>query len=297
MSGIGKFMVPGSRLLKAIAYDRKAHRLRGLKWVHLLSKLALADDPHVVVEPGNYEGLECAWFSPKSRTSDSVILYLHGGGYAECSWRTHRSLISYLSHLSGMRILAINYRLAPEFPFPAAVEDTQRVMNALIKTYGREHVIVGGDSAGGGLALGSMLAMKDAGSELPVKAFALSPWLDLSVPLIDGEGHLNDDPMLDPEAVQVWAKRYLNGQHPHHPWASPVYGNLSGLPPMLIHVGEREMLLDESVRFVTLCREVGVNAHLRIFPQMVHVFQLMHTIIPEARESLKSIAEYLQPVH
>lgn len=293
MSGIGKFVVPGSRILKSIAYDRKRHRLRGLKMVHWLSKVAINDVSHVKIKPVTYAGLDSAWFLPNSINSDKVILYLHGGGYSVCSWKTHKSLISYICKKAGMKSLAINYRMAPEFPFPTAVEDTVKVVKKLIADHGNENVILGGDSAGGGLCFATLLALKQEGSPLPSKVFAFSPWLDLSVPLFSGEGHLNGDPMLDPEAVNVWAKRYLNGKDPKHPWASPIYGDLSGLPPFLIHIGEREMLLDESVSFASEAREKGVKANIRIFPDMVHVFQLMHSILPEAKESISEIAKFL----
>ncbi|MEX1188838.1 MAG: alpha/beta hydrolase [Bacteroidia bacterium] len=293
MSGIGKLMVPGSRLLKAIAYDRKKHRLRGLKIIQLLSKIALADDPKVKVQPYNFEGLDSAWFTPKTLKSDKVILYLHGGGYAVCSWRTHRTMISYLSRVSGMKILAINYRMTPEFPFPAAVEDATRALKVLMNEFGPEKVIVGGDSAGGGLSFAAMFSLKDQGLPLPGKAFALSPWLNLNVSLLDGKGSTHDDPMLDPEAVEIWAKRYLNGADALHHWASPALGNPENFPPFLIHVGEREMLLNESVEFTQKSRDAGVKASIRIFPDMVHVFQLMHTLVPEARESIKGISEFL----
>ncbi len=293
MSGIGKFVVPGSRILKAIVYDGKNHRLRGLKLVHMLSKIALADDKKVQVKPLKYAGLDSAWFTPKTISSERVILYLHGGGYSVCSWRTHRSMISYLSRLTGMKALAINYRMAPEFPFPRAVEDTVMVLKQLCEEYGAHNIAVGGDSAGGGLCFAAIHALKDEGFALPAKAFALSPWLDLSVPLKKGIGHLNDDPMLDPEAVEVWAERYLNGADSKHHWASPIYGDLENFPPFLIHVGEREMLLDESVEFASKAVDSGVKASIRIFPNMVHVFQLMHTIVPEAKESLKEISAFL----
>ncbi len=294
MSSIGKLVGPGSRILKLIAYDKKSHRLRGLKLIHWLSKIALVDDSKVHVRPTKYAGLDSAWFIPKRIVSDKIILYLHGGGYSVCSWRTHRSMISYISRLSGMKTLAINYRMAPEFPFPAAVEDTVMVIKKLTEEFGAGNIILGGDSAGGGLSFAAIHALKDEDYSLPFKVFAFSPWLDLSVPLKRGIGHLNADPMLDPEAVEVWANRYLNGADNKHPWASPINGNLENFPPFLIHVGEREMLLNESVEFTSKAIDSKVKASIRIFPDMVHVFQLMHAIVPEAKESLLEIASFLK---
>lgn len=286
-------MVPGSRLLKLVAYDRKRHRLRGLKMVNSLSKLALRSDPEVDVEKTKLCGLDTGVFTPKTLLSDRVLLYLHGGGYAVCSWETHRSMIEAICKYSGMKCYAINYRMAPKHPFPAAVEDAAACLIHLMDEIGPEKACIGGDSAGGGLAFAALMKLKELGKPMPVKAFAFSPWLDLSVPMFDEAGDPHEDPMLDPQAVKVWANRYLNGYHSQHPLASPLYGDTKDLPSFLIHVGEREMLLDEAVNFTAKARESGVDAHLRIFPDMVHVFQLMHMLVPEAKESLKEIAEFI----
>jgi acetyl esterase/lipase len=294
MSFTGKFMVPGSRLLKLVAYDRKRHRLRGLKMVNALSKLALRSDPEVDVEKTKLCGLDTGVFTPKTLLSDRVLLYLHGGGYAVCSWETHRSMIEAICKYSGMKCYAINYRMAPKHPFPAAVEDAAACLIHLMDEFGPEKACIGGDSAGGGLAFAALLKLKELGKPMPVKAFAFSPWLDLSVPMFDEAGDPHEDPMLDPQAVKVWAERYLNGYHNQHPLASPLYGDTKNLPSFLIHVGEREMLLDEAVNFTAKARESGVDAHLRIFPDMVHVFQLMHMLVPEARESLKEVSEFIR---
>lgn len=286
-------MVPGSRILKLVAYDRKTHSLRGLKMVETLSKLALRSDPEVDVKKIKFCGLDTGYFVPSTLKSDRVILYLHGGGYAVCSWETHRSMIEALSKYAGMRCYAINYRMAPEHPFPAAVDDAANCLSELIMEFGSERVCIGGDSAGGGLAFAALLKLKDQNKPLPAKAFAFSPWLDLSVPAFESGMNLHADPMLDPQAVKIWAERYLNGYHNQNPYASPLYGETEGLPAFLIHVGEREMLLDEAVEFTSKARQSDVDAHIRIFPDMVHVFQLMYKLVPEAKESLKEISEFI----
>lgn len=287
-------MVSGSRLLKAVAYDRKRHRLRGLKVVGALSKLALSSEKHVKIKPCIFEGLDSAWFIPDKLITNKVFLYLHGGGYAVCSWQTHQAMISHLAKISGTKALAINYRMAPEFPFPAAVEDACKVIKKLIEEHGYENVLVGGDSAGGGLTFAAMLMLKDKHEQLPYKAFAFSPWLDLSVPAYHNEAELHNDPMLDPEAVYVWANRYLKDEDPRNPYASPVFGDLKGLPPSLIHIGKNEMLLDESRLFVQRILASGGKIELKEWDNMVHVFQLMHRIVPEARASLIEIAAFIQ---
>jgi monoterpene epsilon-lactone hydrolase len=293
MSFLANWMVPGSRLLKSIAYDQKNHRLRGLKMVAVLSKFALGSDKHVKIEPCIFEGLEAAWFTPENLKSDRVYLYLHGGGYSVCSWQTHQTLISFLCKETGMKALAINYRMAPEFPFPAAVEDTSKVLEKLVNEFGAHNVLVGGDSAGGGLSIAAILYLKDLKKPLPLKAFTLSPWLDLSVPNYHQQIDTNEDPMLDPESVYVWANRYLKDANSQNPYASPIYGDLKGLPPIMIQVGKKEMLLDESRLFVKKARASGVDIHIHEWDKMVHVFQLMHRILPEARESLREVAHFM----
>ena len=293
MSFLANWMVPGSRLLKSIAYDRKSHRLRGLKMVGALSKFALVSDKHVKIKPCIFEGIEAAWFTPENLKSQRVFLYLHGGGYSVCSWQTHQTMISFLCKETGMKALAINYRMAPEFPFPAAVEDTSKVLEKLAIEFGAHNVVVGGDSAGGGLTIASMLYLKDQEKPLPLKAFTLSPWLDLSVPKYHEKSELNEDPMLDPEAVYVWANRYLKDADSQNPYASPIYGDLKGLPPIMIHIGKKEMLLNESRIFVEKAKSSGVDIQIHEWDQMVHVFQLMHRILPEARESLREVAQFM----
>ncbi len=294
MSLIGNFLSPGARIFKLLAYNGTRDELRGLGMIDWLSKRVIPDDPQVKVKKLLVEGMEAAWFEPKTILSNKVMLYFHGGGYCVCSWQTHRSLIGRLSRAAGMKTLAINYRLAPENPFPAALEDGLKAYQFLLKSNAPEKIVLAGDSAGGGLCMGLLLYLKQLDIPHPNKVIALSPWLDLSVPEESYAADLNQDPMLTIPAVKVWANRYLNTTHPQHPLASPLYGDLSGLPPLLIHVGEREMLLSDTIRFVEKAREAGVDAHMQLWPGMVHVFQFLHTIMPEAKQSIEELGSFLQ---
>ena len=294
MSFLGNLLSPGARVFKLLVYDQRNDQLRGLGLVDWLSKRVIPDDPFVKVTEAIIEGMDSAWFDPKTSKSNKVFLYFHGGGYSTCSWQTHRSLIGRLSRESGMKTLAVNYRLAPQNPFPAAVEDSVKAYRFLLQTYTPENIVIGGDSAGGGLCMATLLSIKQQDIAMPSRVMAMSPWLDLSVPSEELQQDFHNDPMLDGRAVKVWAERYLQTTHPHNPLASPVYGDLAGLPPMLIHVGEREMLLDDTVRFVERAREAGVEAHLQIWPSMVHVFQFLHTVLPEAKKSIEELGAFLR---
>jgi monoterpene epsilon-lactone hydrolase len=294
MSLIGNFLSPGARIFKLLAYNGTRDELRGLGLVDWLSKRVIPDDPQVLVQEVLVEGMDSAWFEPKKRLSDKVMLYFHGGGYCVCSWQTHRSLIGRLSRAAGMKTLAVNYRLAPENPFPAAIEDGVKAYQFLLQTHAPENIVLGGDSAGGGLCMGLMLALKQQKISLPSKVIALSPWLDLSVPEEAYTGFLIKDPMLTIPVLKVWANRYLDTTHPQNPLASPLYGDLTGLPPILIHVGEREMLLSDTIRFVEKAREAGVDAHMQLWPGMVHVFQFLHTVMPEAKRSIEELGDFLR---
>jgi acetyl esterase/lipase len=294
MSFIGKILSPGSRVFKRLVYDAHVHQIRGLGFVKWVAQNVCFDDPNVRIKPMLVEGLEAAWFEPTKLESNRVLLYFHGGGYSVCSWETHRSLISNLCKASGMRTLAVNYRLAPEHPFPAAVDDAVITYNFLLKTEQSSDIVVGGDSAGGGLTMALLLSLKHQGIPLPFKVIALSPWLDLSVPSEERNENVHQDPLLDAHSVKVWAQRYLQTTNPQNCLASPIYGDLKDLPPMLIHVGEREMLLDDTVRFIEKARDAGVDAHLKIWPSMVHVFQFLTAIVPEAKQSVNELGMFIR---
>jgi acetyl esterase/lipase len=247
----------------------------------------------VRITPANANGISGEWVeSPNS--ADVVLLYLHGGGYFGCSAKTHRPITVWFA-LHGFRVFAPNYRLAPENPFPAAVDDAVSVYRGLLAgNRSPQRLFVAGDSAGGGLALSLMLALRAAGTPLPAAAALFSPWTDLAATGESIRANAARCAMFNGEDIGPSARYYLATADPRNPLASPLYADLSGLPPLLIHVGSDECLRDDSTRFAEKARAAGVPVELKIWPVVPHAWQLVHQILPEARQSLQESAEFLR---
>ncbi len=241
--------------------------------------------------PDSLGGVPGEWVEGKA-DKRATLLYLHGGGFIACSPRTHRPITAALA-LRGFRVFAPDYRLAPEHPFPAAVEDAVAVWRALRDSVpGR--VVVAGDSAGGNLALAMILAVRDAGdAALPDAAALFSPATDLAGTGESLRSNSGRDPMFHGDALRHLVPAYLNAVDPRTPLASPVYADLAGLPPLLIHVGEREVLRDNSVRLAKRARAAGVQVDLQVWPVVPHVWQFAHAAMPEGRRSLDAAAAFL----
>ncbi len=203
----------------------------------------------VTREPVDAGGVPAEWIAAPGAAPERVIYHLHGGSYVIGSINSHRELISRLSRAAGARALAIDYRLAPENPFPAAVEDATTAYRWLLSTgVDPARVVIAGDSAGGGLTVAALLALRDAGDPLPAAAVCLSPWVDM-----EGLGESMTtkaelDPVIQSEKVLEGAKAYLAGADPRTPLAAPLYADLTGLPPLLIQVGSSETLVDDATR-------------------------------------------------
>jgi len=231
-----------------------------------------------------------------SGAGQPVLLYLHGGGYFACSAETHRAItVSYARQ--GFRVYAPNYRLAPEHTFPAAVEDAVAVYRGLLDAgYAPQKMTVAGESAGGGLTLSLLLTLRAQGIPLPAGATLFSPWTDLAA---TGESIVKNSgrcAMFDGAKIAPSAKMYLGNTDARDPIASPLYADLRGLPPLLIHVGADEVLLDDSTRLAERAKAAGVRVELKIWPVVPHAWQLAPQVIPEARQSLRESAEFLQGV-
>jgi acetyl esterase/lipase len=223
------------------------------------------------------------------RTGGAVfgtMLYLHGGGYFSCSAKTHRPVTTAYA-LRGLTVFAADYRLAPENPFPAALDDALAAYRALLDSgVAPEKLTLAGDSAGGGLALALLLAAKDAGLPMPACAAVFSPWTDLAITGTSVQVNRRRDALLDGRRMGEAADFYLNGADARNPLISPLYGDLAGLPPLLIHVGEPEILLDDSVRLAAAARQAGVPVTLKVWDNTPHGWQLAQGFLPEARASL-----------
>lgn len=248
-------------------------------------------------------GVPAEWLELNDGASDSqrTVLYLHGGAYRICSPATHRALAAKIAVASDASTLVLDYRLAPEHPFPAAVEDTFAAYQWLLdQGIPAGQVVVAGDSAGAGLALAVIFNARDAGLPLPSSAVCLSPWFDLacsgeSMTTLANEKHLaQKEGLLEDAAV------YLNGHDPYDPLASPLYGDLEALPPILIQVGGAESLLDDATRFAERASQAGTRIDLEIWPDMVHVWHLLAGLLPEddpmpeAQQAIDRIAEFIQ---
>jgi epsilon-lactone hydrolase len=226
-------------------------------------------------------------------TPTRTILYLHGGGYYFCSPKSHRSLVFQLAARSGARTFSLDYRLAPEHPFPAALDDALAAYRRLLADgTPPDSIVVAGDSAGGGLALALLVALRDAGDSLPAAALLFSPWTDLAATgstLVTNDGA---DPMFRGAAIARVAKFYLAETDPTHPYASPLYADLAGLPSLFIQAGSTEVLLDDARRVAQRANAAGVAVEFEVWPNMPHVWQLFAPFIPEARRALDRAAAF-----
>ncbi len=240
-------------------------------------------------------GVPCQWITASGVPQDRLIIYLHGGAYATCSPTTHKDLISRLSLASGTAALGVDYRLAPEYLFPAAVEDCLAAYNwALDHGFEPENVVLAGDSAGGGLVVSVLLAARDSALPLPAAGVCFSPWVDLEC---TGESmSVNDhlDAFIKYEGLFARAQSYLGEADPKHPWASALYADLHGLPPLLIHVGSAETLLDDSTRLAILAKDSGVDVSFKIWDDMVHVWQLFASVLPEGQQSIDESGKFIR---
>ena len=241
------------------------------------------------------EGLQADWLTPAAASADARLLYLHGGGYICGSFASHRGLVGNLAAACGLRTLMPEYRLAPENPFPAALEDSLWVYRRLLADGIAPHrLVLGGESAGGGLTIATLLAVRDEGLPLPAAAFALSPWTDLAATGDSLHSRARQDPWFKPEGVVPTAAYYVGDGCPTNPLISPLYGDLAGLPPLLIHVGDYEILRDDSTRLAEKARAAGVDVTLRVWEGMWHVFQTMAARVPEARRSVDEVGAWVQ---
>jgi acetyl esterase/lipase len=246
-------------------------------------------------EPVDGVGVPAEWIEGPEADRERVLLYFHGGGYAIGSIATHRGLASRIAQAAGIRALLIEYRLAPEHPFPAAVEDASAAYRFLLdQGIAPERIGIGGDSAGGGLTFATLVALRDAGTPLPAVAIALSPWVDL-----EGTGEsmttkAEVDPLADPTGLHQMAELYLNGADPKTPTASPLHADLSELPPIYVQVGTAETLLDDAVRIAERARQAGVAIELELFEDLIHVFQAFAPFVPEAQDAIEKLGAFVK---
>ena len=245
--------------------------------------------------PIDVSGISAEWIMAPNAHPDRVVVYLHGGGFVMASVDTHRGLMGRISRSAEARVLGVNYRLAPEFPFPAALEDATAAYRWLIANQTKAlHIAIAGDSAGGGLCLSTLIALRNARDPLPAAAVCLSPWVDMEATGKSMTTKAKTDPVNQRDGLLSNAKRYLGEGDRRAPLVSPLYADLTNLPPLLIQVGEAEVLLDDARRLAERAKRYGVDVDLEVWPEMIHVWQLFAAVLPEAQQAIQQIGAFIR---
>jgi len=257
-----------------------------------LTQFQLPTDVHC--EPVDAGGVPAEWITTPGVNTERVICYLHGGGYVLGSINTHREMASRLSRAASARVLILDYRLAPEHPFPAAVDDSTAAYRWLLSVgVNPAQLVIAGESAGGGLTMATLVALRDAGEPLPAAGICLSPWVALECL---GESIVTKaeiDPVVNKAHILILAKAYLGDTDPCTPLASPLYADLTGLPPLLIQVGTAECLFDDAMRLADRARAAGVDVTLEPWDDMIHMWHMFAAILPEGQQAIDRIGEFI----
>ena len=249
----------------------------------------------VKVERVNAPVAPAEWLRPPSAELGRVVLYLHGGGYVIGSPRSHRHLAAAIAGAAGASAVLLDYRLAPEHPFPAAVEDATAAYRWLLdQAIAPERIVIAGDSAGGGLTVATLLALREARVPLPAGGVCISPWVDLTCSGASYRTMAEADPIVRRAGVEEMALAYLGATSPRTPLASPLFANLRGLPPLLIHVGSDEVLLDDAVQLAERARAAGVDVTLDIYERMIHVWHWFLPMLDEAQTAVEAIGRFVR---
>jgi monoterpene epsilon-lactone hydrolase len=257
------------------------------------TQFPLAQD--VQCQPIDAKGVPAEWVTTPESDKERCIYYLHGGGYVVGSINTHREMASRLARAAGASVLLIDYRLAPENPFPTAVEDAMTGYRWLLSSgINPARVVIAGESAGGGLMVATLVALRDAGEPLPAAAVTISPWVDLECL---GESMVTKaevDPLLQRDALLTMAKAYLGDTDPRTPLASPIYADLTGLPPLLIQVGTAELLFDDATCLAERAESAGVEVVLEPWEDMIHAWHIFAAMLPEGQQAIDRIGEFVR---
>ena len=281
--------------LRAVGFsgEQTIEELRA-NWEKFAESFPPASD--ISFEPVSAAGVASEWVTAPGAAPDRVMLFFHGGGYTIGTLASYRNFTGNLARGTGARLLAVGYRLAPEHPFPAALEDAVTSYRWLIDAGVPPHrIVIAGDSAGGGLALAAAVALRDRGYPLPAAIVAICPSTDLAKEGASVRERAHLDPIVNYESSMAHALRYVGKKDDlKHPLASPLYADLHGLPPILILVGTHESLFDDSTRFAAKAEAAGVEVELDIWEEMIHVWPLFADILPEGREAIEKIGNYVR---
>ncbi len=251
--------------------------------------------PGLRIEKDEFGGVPVEWVIPDGAPLAPVLFHLHGGGYVLGDPAGSRPFTTAFALATGARVVSVDYRLAPEHPFPAAVDDALAAYRALLtRGYSAAEVAIGGESAGGGLTIATLLAARDAKLRRPACAFAISPWTDVACTAATFDSHAHLDPLLTRRSLKEMGDAYIAGGDATDPLASPQHGDLSGLPPLLIHVGSDEVLLDDARQLHAHARAAQVESTLEIWDGMIHVWHMFHPLLPEGAQAIDAIAAFVK---
>jgi acetyl esterase/lipase len=257
------------------------------------TRYKIASDVHIESVEAN--GVKAEWSSTPHADSACAILFLHGGGYLSGSLDSHRPLATEIGRVCKARTLALGYRLAPEHPFPAALEDALAGYRFLLSCgIQPRHIAVAGDSAGGGLTVALMVSAHDDGLPQPACGWCISPWVDLECLGESMNSKAEVDPLIQKPYLKELAGAYLNGAHPRSARAAPLYANLKGLSPLLIQVGSAETLLDDAVRLANVAGAADVAVTLEIWPDMIHAWPLFHQQLTAGRQAIARAGTFIR---
>jgi acetyl esterase/lipase len=249
----------------------------------------------VRVETVNAGGVPAEWTATADADYAAAVLYVHGGGYVIGSLDSHRHLAAEIGRAAGAPTLAVDYRLAPEHPHPAPVEDSVSAYRFLLgRGLDPRRIAIAGDSAGGGLVVGAMLGIRQAGLPLPGCGWCISPWVDMEGL---GQSYVDRaaaDPTVQKDGILEMARHYLQGADPRSPTAAPIYGELRGLPPLLIQVGAAETLLDDALSLARVAGAADVVVDLQIWPEMIHVWHLYYPMLAAGRRAIESGGAFIR---
>jgi epsilon-lactone hydrolase len=282
-------------MLRHLEFDLGGDLAEQREFFHQMTTAApLPDD--ITTTPGHLGGVPTVTFMTPGSDLSVVVLYFHGGAYVIGSAADSVGLASDVSRRAGARVVSVDYRLAPEHPYPAAVEDAVAAYRALLEDEGvpSSSVVFVGESAGGGLAAATLVALKEAGLPQPAGAALFSPWADLTVSGDTATGKASVDPALTAESLRTRALDYLGDADPTTPTASPIFADLTGVAPLLIQVGSHEILLDDAVRLAARAGAGDVPVQLQVWPEVPHVFQGFASVLDEAGAALDAAASFIR---
>lgn len=252
-------------------------------------------DPDIVFTPFMIGGVPAEWSLAPGSDAGRVLLYFHGGGYCSGSITSHRAMVGGIGRLAGIRTLAIAYRLAPEHPYPAQLEDARAAWRFLRdEGYRPETIAIGGDSAGGNLTLAVLRALREAGETLPAAAWLVSPWTDLTQSGATLDSKADVDPLISRDYLDGLAAAFLGGRSAADPAVSPLFADLSGLPPTLVQVGSSETLLDDAVRTARALGLAQVPVTLEVWPRMIHAWMIWSARLVDGRAASARAAAWLR---